>query len=165
MTERPRARTSSGHAASAPPAPASDPAETGDWSPFPSLDRARAGASAGSAQTPLPPPPTEPLAAAPTTAAAQVATLPQAPIAAPVPAPAVPGLRYYWYAHPFWRAVAIVAALAAAGVLVWLLVLRGDSTPTVQPAGSPAILTPSELATFSDQIGQPIYWVGPAAGA
>jgi hypothetical protein len=176
--------TSDGQAA-VPPVPVSDGTGAAESTPFPSLARARAAASVGSAQTPLPAPPTGPSASAaqlappaaqpvapapvatvgaPTAAAAPVVTLPQLPAVPQVALPPLTGLRGHWYAHPFWRALAIIAALAIAGLLFWLLLLR-DTTPNVEPSGAPVILTRAELATFSGDIGQPIYWVGPTAGA
>lgn len=148
--------TSHDQAATVPIAPASDETEAAERTPFPSLARARAAASAGHAQTPLPAPPTEP-----TASAAQLGAPATAP---PAAGPPVTGLRYYWYEDPFFRAAAIIAALAIVGLLVWLLLLRGDSAPKVEPGGAPVILTPAQLATFSGEIGQPIYWVRPTAG-
>jgi hypothetical protein len=75
------------------------------------------------------------------------------------------GLRYYWYAHPFWRAIAIIAALAIIGLLVWLLLIRDDNAaPTVVAGGGPVILTADQLAAFSTDISEPIYWSGPTSG-
>jgi hypothetical protein len=154
MTES--SRTSDDQTATVPTAPASDGTETAEWTPFPSRARARAAASAGQAQTPLPASPT-----GPTASTAQLGAPATAPPAARPPATS---LRYYWYDYPFIRAAAIIAALAIVGLLVWLLLLRGDSAPKVEPGGAPVILTPAQLATFSGEIGQPIYWVGPTAG-
>src|SRR3954447_8258701 len=85
-------------------------------------------------------PPSQPVAAPPVAppaaaaAAPQIAAAPQVAATAPVMQPRTTGLRYYWYAHPFWRAIAILAALAIIGLLVWLLLIRDDNTaPNVVP--------------------------------
>ena len=70
------------------------------------------------------------------------------------------------------RIGAVVALALAAGFVVWLLV-RGDddgssSAPTTTqtttatvPEVGPIAATPAALSAMSDEVGHPIYWVGP----
>ena len=71
------------------------------------------------------------------------------------------------------RIGAVIAVALAAGFVVWLLV-RGDdgssSSPTTTqttsttPEVGPVSATPAALRALSDEVGHPIYWVGPRPG-
>ena len=68
------------------------------------------------------------------------------------------------------RIGAVIALALAAGFVVWLIV-RGDdddssSAPTTMqtttvPEVGPVAATPAALRALSDEVGHPIYWVGP----
>jgi hypothetical protein len=68
------------------------------------------------------------------------------------------------------RIGAVIALALAAGFVVWLIV-RGDdddssSAPTTTqtatvPEIGPVAATPAALRRLSDEVGHPIYWVGP----
>jgi hypothetical protein len=127
------------------PGVASSPAERAVSLPFPQQSRTEA---------PVSPPPAQPVNWA-------------QPVAPP---DAAPPRRSYWYEHPFWRAVAIIVALAMIGLLVWLLLSRNggapnnDGAPRVEMGGSPVILAPAQLAAFSTDLREPIYWAGETPG-
>jgi hypothetical protein len=69
------------------------------------------------------------------------------------------------------RIGAVIALALAAGFVVWLIV-RGDDdgsssaptttqTTTTTPEVGPVAATPAALSALSDEVGHPIYWVGP----
>lgn len=68
------------------------------------------------------------------------------------------------------RVSAIVAVALAAGLLVWLLFIKGDgdSSPAPEqtaPAAETVKLVPeSELLTAMKGVGYPVYWAGPRVG-
>ena len=68
------------------------------------------------------------------------------------------------------RIGAVVAIALAAGLLVWLI-LRGNDdssststtglTTTTAVAARPLAATPATLGALADEVGHPVYWVGP----
>jgi hypothetical protein len=74
-------------------------------------------------------------------------------------------LWYLWYAYPAVRIAAVIMCLAILGAVVWLLVLRDDQPSGVaQPGAGPVETTEADLATLSNELGQPVYWAGPRTG-
>jgi hypothetical protein len=72
-----------------------------------------------------------------------------------------------WYRHRALRTVAVIAAGAVIGLLVYLFVLRdddGSDEGQVRP-GQPAVATEDDLAELASVLGHPIYWIGPQEGA
>jgi hypothetical protein len=77
------------------------------------------------------------------------------------------GPSYYWYGSPALRWLAVVLAIAAVALVVWLLAIRSDgneSTAVVQPGGGPAGATQADLVSLSQELRQPIYWAGTMPG-
>ncbi len=69
-----------------------------------------------------------------------------------------------WYRFPAVRAGAVIAVAALAGFLVWLLVIREDENPTPKAGSQPVELSEDELASVADDVGHPVYWIGPQEG-
>jgi hypothetical protein len=71
-----------------------------------------------------------------------------------------------WARLPGVRIGAVIAIALAAAFVVWLIV-RGDddssSTSTTQTTAEvgPVAATPAALRALSNEVGHPIYWVGP----
>ena len=77
-----------------------------------------------------------------------------------------------WARLPSVRIGAVVAIALAAAFAVWLIVRgKGDSssssttTPTAQTTTTaeigPVAATPARLRALADEVGHPVYWVGP----
>ena len=67
------------------------------------------------------------------------------------------------------RLSAVIVLAIAAGVVAWVLVGRGSTSPSttagpVAKAIQPVALSASGLRTFAQAVDQPIYWTGPKAG-
>lgn len=68
------------------------------------------------------------------------------------------------------RASAVVAVALAAGLLIWLLVIKGDgdssSTTTEESAGAKTVkvVPESGLLEAMKGVGYPVYWAGPRLG-
>ena len=73
-----------------------------------------------------------------------------------------------WAQKPQLRIGAVIAIALAIAFVVWLLVRGGgggssattSATPTL-PAVGPTAVSVTQLGTFSDKAGHPIYWAGP----
>ena len=62
-----------------------------------------------------------------------------------------------------FRVVALVAIVAAAALVAWL-VMRDDGAPTGDTAtGGASAVTPTQLANLATSVGHPVYWLGPKA--
>jgi hypothetical protein len=71
-----------------------------------------------------------------------------------------------WARLPSVRIGAVVAIALAAAFAVWLIVRGNDdsssSTTTTQTAAvRPVAATPARLRALADEVGHPVYWVGP----
>jgi len=77
-----------------------------------------------------------------------------------------------WARLPSVRIGAVVAIALAAALLAWLIVRgNGDSssssttgqatTTTAAAAARPVAATPATLSALADEVGHPVYWVGP----
>ena len=75
-----------------------------------------------------------------------------------------------WARLPSVRIGAVVAIALAAGLLVWLIVRGNDDsssssttgqTTTTAAAARPVAATPATLSALADEVGHPVYWVGP----
>jgi hypothetical protein len=75
-----------------------------------------------------------------------------------------------WARLPSVRIGAVVAIALAAAFVVWLIVRGSDDsssssttgqTTTTAAAARPVAATPATLRALADDVGQPIYWVGP----
>jgi hypothetical protein len=68
------------------------------------------------------------------------------------------------------RLSAIVAVVLALGLLVWLLLIKGDgdeASPASQPSASSkqvSLVSQSELLGALKGVGYPVYWAGPRLG-
>ncbi|HET8815540.1 MAG TPA: hypothetical protein VFM51_11380 [Solirubrobacterales bacterium] len=67
------------------------------------------------------------------------------------------------------RITAVIAVALAVGLLIWLLLIKGDdssSEPDPGPSGPQAaqVVPESELLTALEGVGYPVYWAGPRAG-
>lgn len=70
-----------------------------------------------------------------------------------------------WYESRGAVIAAVVASVAVAGFLVWLLVIRDDGTTTGVDAGAvPVEASEADLAALSETVGHPIYWIGEQEG-
>ncbi len=74
-----------------------------------------------------------------------------------------------WARRPDVRIGAVVAVAVAAAFVVWLLVRNNDSNtsssgePQTVEAIAPVAASPDRLRDLSNEVGRPIYWVGPRA--
>ena len=68
------------------------------------------------------------------------------------------------------RIGAVIALALAAGFVVWLIVRGDDDDSSVAPTTTqtatvpeigPVAAAPAALRALSDQVGHPIYWIGP----
>jgi hypothetical protein len=70
-----------------------------------------------------------------------------------------------WARLPSVRIGAVVAIALAAAFAVWLIVRGNDdsssSTTTQTAAVRPVAATPARLRALADEVGHPVYWVGP----
>ena len=76
-----------------------------------------------------------------------------------------------WARLPSVRIGAVVAIALAAALLVWLIVrgnedspsssTTGQTTTTTAAAARPVAATPATLSALADEVGHPVYWVGP----
>ena len=66
------------------------------------------------------------------------------------------------------RTGAVIAVALVIGFLVWLLLIRDggddDAATTGGATTGPVRVSRAELASFSNEIGQPIYWIGRQQG-
>lgn len=67
------------------------------------------------------------------------------------------------------RITAVIAVALAAGLLVWLLLIKGDDSSSeleVTQSGPQAaqVVSESELLEAMEGVGYPVYWAGPRAG-
>jgi hypothetical protein len=76
------------------------------------------------------------------------------------------GLMQAWYEYPALRWLAVILALAAIALIIWLLAFKdnGSSSATVQPGGGPVGVTQEQLVALSQRLNQPIYWAGNISG-
>ena len=73
-----------------------------------------------------------------------------------------------WSRLPSVRIGAVLAIALAAAFAVWLLVRDGDDSSgttteqtTTTAAIGPVAATPAAIRALSDEVGHPIYWIGP----
>jgi len=74
-----------------------------------------------------------------------------------------------WARRPDVRIGAVLAVAVAAALVVWLVVIRddssGSSTQSAQVTAIPPVAaSPDRLRELSVEAGRPIYWLGPRAG-
>lgn len=70
-----------------------------------------------------------------------------------------------WYRFPAVRTGAVIAVAALAGFLVWLFAIReGDETSAPIRGGQPVELSEDELVRVAQEVGHPVYWIGPQEG-
>ena len=71
---------------------------------------------------------------------------------------------------PSVRIGAVVAIALAAAFVVWLIIRGNDDSPrssttgqttTTAAAAVPVAATPATLSALADEVGHPVYWVGP----
>lgn len=66
-----------------------------------------------------------------------------------------------WYEFRGAVIAAVVASIAVAGFLVWLLAIRDDETTTsVNADAVPVEASEADLAALAEKVGHPIYWIG-----
>ena len=65
------------------------------------------------------------------------------------------------------RATAVIAVALAVGLLVWLLLIKGDDSSSepesAQSSPQAQVVSESELLTALEGVGYPVYWAGPRA--
>jgi len=74
-----------------------------------------------------------------------------------------------WARRPDVRIGAVLAVAVAAALVVWLVVIRddssGSSTQSAQVTAIPPVaVSPDRLRELSVEAGRPIYWLGPRSG-
>ncbi len=59
----------------------------------------------------------------------------------------------------------MIAVAAVIGFLVWVLVIREDEEPAPVSGSQPVTLSEDELVQVAEDVGHPVYWIGPQEGA
>ena len=59
----------------------------------------------------------------------------------------------------------MIAVAAVAGFLIWVLVIREDEEPAPATGNQPVTLSEDELVQVAEDVGHPVYWIGPQEGA